>query len=54
MPVVRCTRIVPRATCVTLMLRPAIIRFSTLRLYRQRNGIAYGLIALVLAMERNS
>ena len=32
MPVVRCTRTVPSATCVTLIFRPAIIRFATLRL----------------------
>jgi hypothetical protein len=39
MPVVRWTRIVPSATWVTLILRPAIIRFSMLRLYKQRIGI---------------
>src|SRR5271167_4646160 len=29
------------ATCVTLMCFPAIIRFSTLDEYKQRNGIPY-------------
>ncbi len=31
MPVVRITRIVPSATCVTEMFRPAMNRFSTFR-----------------------
>ena len=31
MPVVRMTRAVPSASCVTLMFRPAMNRFGTLR-----------------------
>ena len=42
MPVVRCTRVVPRASCVTLMSRPAMNRFGTFREYRQRYGTQYG------------
>ena len=46
MAVVRCTRIEPKATWVTLIFRPAMNKLLTLREYKQRYGTWYGYIRL--------